>query len=235
MLTVPAQIFCAPTRAALIAAARFMPGVCAVLGSSWSPLMTRTPLCRQSTVPGAGAAWWWSCSLIALPPSADAGGTIDVPPREGKQAPVLRADANSSAPPFSRVRFRGPLLRQDREIAMAGPAEVEWRRLRADQLREMARADAIVILPVAVAGAARTASAGRGGQHAGRNGRGPRRAQDRRAGPAGGGAAGAVDRTVRASHELRRHRSRWTFRRSPRWSRACAARCCATGSSGSCC
>lgn len=32
---------------------------------------------------------------------------------------------------------------------MAGPSEVEWRRLRADQLREMARADAIVILPVA--------------------------------------------------------------------------------------
>ena len=32
---------------------------------------------------------------------------------------------------------------------MAGSAEVEWRKLRADQLREMARADAIVILPVA--------------------------------------------------------------------------------------
>jgi creatinine amidohydrolase len=32
---------------------------------------------------------------------------------------------------------------------MAGPDEVEWRKLRADQLREMARHDAIVILPVA--------------------------------------------------------------------------------------
>jgi creatinine amidohydrolase len=32
---------------------------------------------------------------------------------------------------------------------MAGSSEVEWRKLRADQLREMARADAIVILPVA--------------------------------------------------------------------------------------
>ncbi len=32
---------------------------------------------------------------------------------------------------------------------MAGYSEVEWRKLRADQLREMARADAIVILPVA--------------------------------------------------------------------------------------
>ena len=57
-----------------------------------------------------------------------------------------------------------------------------------------------------LAGAARAASAGRGGQHAGRNGRRPRRAQDRRTRSAGGGAAGALDRPVRASHELRRHR-----------------------------
>ncbi len=32
---------------------------------------------------------------------------------------------------------------------MAEPVEVEWRKLRADQLREKARHDAIVILPVA--------------------------------------------------------------------------------------
>jgi hypothetical protein len=57
---VPAQIFCAPTRAALIAAARFMPGVCAVLLSSWSPLITRTPFSRQSTAPGAGGDTAWS-------------------------------------------------------------------------------------------------------------------------------------------------------------------------------
>src|ERR1700679_761664 len=56
MFTVPAQIFWAPTRAKLIAAARFIPGVCGVLVSSWSPLITRTPLCRQSTVPGVRAA-----------------------------------------------------------------------------------------------------------------------------------------------------------------------------------
>src|SRR5205823_9071821 len=48
MWTVPAQIFCAPTRAKLIAAARFMPGVCGVLVSSWSPGMTLTPLVFQS-------------------------------------------------------------------------------------------------------------------------------------------------------------------------------------------
>src|SRR5271163_4299935 len=52
MLTVPAQIFCAPTRAALIAAARFIPGVWAVFGSSWFALMTRTPLWRQSITAG---------------------------------------------------------------------------------------------------------------------------------------------------------------------------------------
>ena len=41
MRTVPAQIFCAPTRTALIAASRCMPGVCAMLGSRRSPLMAQ--------------------------------------------------------------------------------------------------------------------------------------------------------------------------------------------------
>jgi hypothetical protein len=49
MVTVPAQIFSAPARARLIAAARDMPGVCGVFGSSESPGMTFTPLWRQST------------------------------------------------------------------------------------------------------------------------------------------------------------------------------------------
>src|ERR687885_725498 len=47
MWTVPAQIFCAPTRAALMAAARFMPGVWGVLVSRLFPGTTRTPLCFQ--------------------------------------------------------------------------------------------------------------------------------------------------------------------------------------------
>jgi hypothetical protein len=55
MLTVPAQIFCAPTRAALIAALRFIPGVCAVLGSSAWPGITRTP---SNFHFGAWASWW---------------------------------------------------------------------------------------------------------------------------------------------------------------------------------
>src|SRR5947199_6601165 len=60
MWTVPAQIFCAPTRAKLIAAARFMPGVCGVLVSSWSPGMTLTPCVFQSIGPLS------CCSLISL-------------------------------------------------------------------------------------------------------------------------------------------------------------------------
>src|SRR5881275_2428370 len=58
--TVPAQIFCAPTRAKLIAAARFMPGVCGVLVSSWSPGITLTPFVFQSVAPLS------CCSLISL-------------------------------------------------------------------------------------------------------------------------------------------------------------------------
>jgi hypothetical protein len=52
MVTVPAQSFRAPTRSPLIAAARCMPGVWAVLVSSASPGTTRTPPVRQS---GAGS------------------------------------------------------------------------------------------------------------------------------------------------------------------------------------
>src|SRR5215207_7423090 len=48
MVTVPAQRFSAPALAALIAAARFIPGVCGVFTSSSSACTTRTPLSRQS-------------------------------------------------------------------------------------------------------------------------------------------------------------------------------------------
>ena len=53
IVTVPAQIFSAPARAWLIAVARFMPGVCAVLGSRALPGMTLTPWIFQSI----GAEW----------------------------------------------------------------------------------------------------------------------------------------------------------------------------------
>src|SRR5437016_10229639 len=45
MTTVPAQSFSAPARALVIAAARFIPGVCAVLTSSSFACTTRTPRC----------------------------------------------------------------------------------------------------------------------------------------------------------------------------------------------
>src|SRR4051812_23699526 len=45
MLTVPAQSFCAPARAKLMAALRSMPGVCAVFGSSEWHGITHTPSC----------------------------------------------------------------------------------------------------------------------------------------------------------------------------------------------
>src|SRR5262249_23989713 len=48
MVTVPAYSFSAPTRAWEMAAARHMPGVCAVLLSSALPGITRTPSLRQS-------------------------------------------------------------------------------------------------------------------------------------------------------------------------------------------
>src|SRR4051794_31475354 len=61
MLTVPAQIFCAPTRAKLIAAARFMPGVCAVLVSRELPGITFTPCSFQSIL-----SWLWSWLMRRL-------------------------------------------------------------------------------------------------------------------------------------------------------------------------
>src|ERR687898_2307100 len=51
MTTVPAHSFSAPARAAVIAAARFIPGVWGVFTSSSSACTTRTPRRRQSARP----------------------------------------------------------------------------------------------------------------------------------------------------------------------------------------
>ena len=59
MVTVPAHSFSAPARARSMAAARDMPGVCAVLGSSVSPGMTLTPWVFQSIA--SGCAWECGC------------------------------------------------------------------------------------------------------------------------------------------------------------------------------
>src|ERR1700720_3763177 len=54
MTTVPAHSFSAPARAAVIAAARFMPGVCGVLTSSSLECTTRTPCRRHFDSVGSG-------------------------------------------------------------------------------------------------------------------------------------------------------------------------------------
>src|ERR1700730_5157904 len=53
MTTVPAHNFSAPARAAVMAAARFIPGVCGVLTSSSSACTTRTPCRRHFDAVGA--------------------------------------------------------------------------------------------------------------------------------------------------------------------------------------
>ena len=130
------------------------------------------------------------------------------PTRTGR--PCSRRLASSRCRFIRDVPFRGSgfvahCYARTGRLAMAGPSEVEWRKLRADQLREMARADAIVILPVASLEQHGPHLPVEVDSHAGRNGRCPRRAQGRRTRRPGGGAAGAVDRTVGASHELRRN------------------------------
>src|SRR5437660_3235195 len=50
MVTVPAHSFCAPARAESMAAARDIPGVCAVFGSSSFAWTMRTPCSRQSVM-----------------------------------------------------------------------------------------------------------------------------------------------------------------------------------------
>src|SRR5271165_2431545 len=73
MITVPAQSFCEP-RAAFTAAARSMPGVCGVLPSSRSLLMTLTPSVRQSRI-----------DFIASPP---AGAPVSTRQRLDQHVPV---------------------------------------------------------------------------------------------------------------------------------------------------
>src|SRR5688572_29111104 len=92
MVTVPAQIFCAPTRAKLIAARRSMPGVCAVLVSSEFAGMTRTPSCFQ-----AGVECSWSALLLMLVQSC---GSATLIPRHSQRANprrLARRDRRASA------------------------------------------------------------------------------------------------------------------------------------------
>src|SRR3954465_9262460 len=56
--TVPAQSFSAPVRARVMAAARFMPGVCGVLMSSSLDLTTRTPSNFHFGLPACMSLLW---------------------------------------------------------------------------------------------------------------------------------------------------------------------------------
>ena len=118
---------------------------------------------------------------------------------------------------------------------MAEVAEVEWRKLRADELRDMARADAIVILPVA--------SLEQHGPHL------PVEVDSMLGETVAVRAARKiVERgqsaivlpvlwTGLSEHHMsfRWHGNSGLSRPLPRSSRASAARCCGMGSSGSCC
>src|SRR3546814_4054620 len=82
IVTLPAQIFSAPARAWLMAAARFMPGVCAVFGSSEVAGITLTPFSRQSVASGGR---WCSWSLIGT--SYGCGGAHQLFRAVGPRAP----------------------------------------------------------------------------------------------------------------------------------------------------
>src|SRR5512133_3821568 len=66
MVTVPAHSFCAPTRAKLMAALRSMPGVCAVLASSWLPGITRTPSCFHAGASLPSSWGWGGCACVLM-------------------------------------------------------------------------------------------------------------------------------------------------------------------------
>src|ERR1700693_3895362 len=109
MCTVPAQIFWAPTRAKLIAAARFMPGVCGVLVSSWSPGMTLTPLVFQSIGP---------CSCVSLMWLFPTRETV---PSYGRAAPVSR-DRDAAVDRQDLARHHARLVARQIERALGDVA-----------------------------------------------------------------------------------------------------------------
>src|SRR4051795_8283358 len=97
MWTVPAQIFWAPTRAKLIAAARFIPGVCGVLVSRLLPGITRTPFSFQSVIP---------VSFTGKRDHSTGPGQAGGRHRRGKHVPVGGTAARPHAPPKHRPEPR---------------------------------------------------------------------------------------------------------------------------------
>jgi hypothetical protein len=119
MVTVPAHSFCDPTRWCVIAAARFMPGVCGVFMSSAWAGMTTTPCVRQSGwLPGSvvivvedrrpaddlRAGRWMGASRIRIIARAQTGA------REAPRGRQPGPGATDSATTWRRRRPRGAAI-----------------------------------------------------------------------------------------------------------------------------
>src|SRR5664280_1489016 len=89
MVTVPAHSFCDPTRWCVIAAARFMPGVCGVFMSSAWAGMTTTPCVRQSG--------WLPGSVVIVVEDRGPAGDLSARSRRDR----LRDDLASAPTPRS--------------------------------------------------------------------------------------------------------------------------------------
>src|SRR5690242_10000817 len=118
MTTVPAHSFSAPIRAWLIAAARVMPGVCAVFKSSWFDFTTRTPWC------------------IHFDSTAMAAPRLDVAPSPWLPDYKLKSKRYFIQPPralifpevFQRARHHVPHLRHSRKRRLGRAAARRLRR-----------------------------------------------------------------------------------------------------------
>src|SRR5690349_3294770 len=89
MTTVPAQSFSAPARACVIAAARFMPGVCGVLMSSSFECTTRTPLNFHFESAIGGRLYTLAATRRQRLVGAGARALVDARLRRGLDAAVL--------------------------------------------------------------------------------------------------------------------------------------------------
>src|SRR6185437_16562798 len=150
IVTVPAQSFCAPARAWVMAAARFMPGVCAVLVSSSLPFTTRTPSCRQSVflvIASSIASAEASASSRTLPFLAHRRvGFACEPRRAGRRGlgrigePPQRPDRHRADQRRRIVEQRTDLGEEVRRAAIAdGDEDVAQEAVAADALYRRAR------------------------------------------------------------------------------------------------
>jgi hypothetical protein len=116
MVTVPAHSLFAPVRACVMAAARFMPGVYGVLGSSWSARIIFTPCSRQSTFGTLLAmVHYFACGLRRKGPSR---GRRRISPQgvwlpsSTLPSPHLYDVCRAARPHLASAAFRPARLRQ---------------------------------------------------------------------------------------------------------------------------